>query len=173
MTFIRALIRFSRWKIKTTQVPPPPINLEMHPLITPSPGNTPNFKVQLDERCMLKDESGQMHSDWSGLVSRRHNHIYLLRFKVLMEPIIFVFIKLMGAAISGHWDQGQALGGSRTKTSHSRQSVMLGCQNGCAQWQLSVQIEGEMSIYISNSTTPIVLLLVSGDGWGIALTLWG
>ena len=43
-----------------------------------------------------------------------------------MEPIILVFIKLMGAAISGHWDlrdlrslsggcQGQALGGSRTK----------------------------------------------------------
>ena len=29
--------------------------------------------------------------------------------------------------------QGQALGGSRTKTSHSRQPVMLGCQNGCAQ----------------------------------------
>ena len=29
--------------------------------------------------------------------------------------------------------QGQALGGSRTNTSHSRQSVMLGCQNGCAQ----------------------------------------
>ena len=69
-----------------------------------------------------------------------------------MEPIILVFTKLMGAAISGHWDlrdtgttrdydtlarspsgcQGQALGGSRTKTSHSRQSVMLGCQNGCA-----------------------------------------
>ena len=67
---------------------------------------------------------------------------------MLMEPIILVFIKLMGAAISGHWDlrdtgttlcgllggcQGQALGGSRTKTSHSRQSDMLGCQNGCTQ----------------------------------------
>ena len=71
---------------------------------------------------------------------------------MLMEPIILVFIKLMGAAISGHWDlrdtdrdyarvlrcllggcQGQALAGSRTKTSHSRQSVMVGCQNGCAQ----------------------------------------
>ena len=45
--------------------------------------------------------------------------------------------------------QGQALGGSRTKTSHSHQSVMLGCQNGCAQWQLSVQIiKGKMSIYL-------------------------
>ena len=73
---------------------------------------------------------------------------------MLMEPIILVFIKLMGAAISGHWDlrdveglreimtllrgllggcQGQTLGGSRTKTSHSHQSVTLGCQNGCAQ----------------------------------------
>ena len=70
---------------------------------------------------------------------------------MLMEPIILVFIKLMGAAISGHWDlrdtgtmrdydtlarsgcQVQALGGSRTKTSYSRQSVILGCQNGCAQ----------------------------------------
>ena len=73
---------------------------------------------------------------------------------MLMEPNILVFIKFMDAAISGHWDlrdigttrdydtlarscmggsQGQALGGSRTKMSHSRQSVMLGCQNGCAQ----------------------------------------
>ena len=31
-------------------------------------------------------------------------HSDLLRFKVLMEPIILVFIKLMGAANSGHWD---------------------------------------------------------------------
>ena len=104
---------------------------------------------------LLKDEPGQMYSPCPGLVSiyRRHNYIYLLRFKVLMEPIILVFNKFMGAAISGHWDlqtqglretmtllrgllggcHGQALGGSRTKTSHSRQSVMLGCQNGCAQ----------------------------------------
>ena len=73
---------------------------------------------------------------------------------MLMGPIILVFIKGMGAAISGHWDlrdtgtsrdyltllrgllggcRGQALGGSYTKTSHSCQSVMLGCQNGCAQ----------------------------------------
>ena len=71
------------------------------------------------------------------------------------EPIILVFIKLMGATISGHafgtcetqglretmtllrgllgGCLGQALGDSRTKTSHSRQSVMLGCQNGWAQ----------------------------------------
>ena len=56
----------------------------------------------------LKDESREMHSDFQGLVSiyRRHNYIYLLRFKMLMEPIIIVFIKLMGAAISGHWDLG-------------------------------------------------------------------
>ena len=32
--------------------------------------------------------------------------------------------------------------------------------------------QGE-NIHISNSTTPIVLILVSGDSWGIALTLWG
>ena len=58
-----------------------------------------------------------------------------------MGPLILVCIKLMGAAICGHWDletqglretmtllrgllggcQGQVLGGSRTKTSHSRQ----------------------------------------------------
>ena len=45
--------------------------------------------------------------------------------------------------------QGQALGGSRTKTSHSRQSVMLGCLNDCAQWQLGIQIiKGKMSIYL-------------------------
>ena len=72
---------------------------------------------------------------------------------MLMEPIIIVFIKLMGAAISGigtcetqgfretitllrgllGGSQGQALGGSRTKTSHSRQSDVHGCQYGCAQ----------------------------------------
>ena len=51
----------------------------------------------------LKDESGEMHSDCPGLY-RRHNYIYLLRFKVLMEPIILVVIKLIGAAFSGHWD---------------------------------------------------------------------
>ena len=32
---------------------------------------------------------------------RSHNYLYLLRFKVLMEPIILVFIKLMGAVIRG------------------------------------------------------------------------
>ena len=73
---------------------------------------------------------------------------------MFMEPIVLVFIKLMSAAISGHWDlretgttrdydtlagllggcRGQALGGSRTKTSHSRQSVgRAWLPNGCAQ----------------------------------------
>ena len=28
---------------------------------------------------------------------------------MLMEPIIIVFIKLMGAAISGHWDLGDTV----------------------------------------------------------------
>ena len=40
---------------------------------------------------------------------RRHNYIYLLKFKVLMEPIILVFIKLMGAAISGHCRRGSRI----------------------------------------------------------------
>ena len=35
---------------------------------------------------------------------RRHNYIYLLKFKVLMELIIIVFLKSTGAAISGHWE---------------------------------------------------------------------
>ena len=85
----------------------------------------------------------------------------------------------MGAAISGRWDlrdTGTTRDydtldyGSRTKTSHSRQLDMLGCQYGCTQWQLSVQIiKGNVSIIISNSTTSIVLILVSGDRWGIDL----
>ena len=71
---------------------------------------------------------------------------------MFMEPIILVFIKrapplvaieacetqglretmtFLPGLLGGC--QGQALGGSRTKTSHSRQSVMLGCQNGCVQ----------------------------------------
>ena len=99
----------------------------------------------------LKDESGQMHSDCPGLVSiyRRHNYIYLLRFRVIMEPLILVFspplvaigtcethglretMTLLRGLLGG--SQGQALGGSRTKTSHSRQTDMLGCQNSCAQ----------------------------------------
>ena len=80
---------------------------------------------------------------------------------MLLEPIILVFIKLMGTAISGHWDlrdtgttrdydtlarflggrQGQTLGGSHTKTSYSRQWAMRGCQNGCV-------IKGGMCIYL-------------------------
>ena len=55
--------------------------------------------------------------------------------------------------------QGQALGGSLTKTSHSRQSDMLGCQ-----WQLSMQIiKGKMSTYLilllSNYLILLILLL--------------
>ena len=50
----------------------------------------------------LKDESGQMHSRLPRY--RRHNYIYLLRFKVPTELIIIVFIKPMGTAISGLWD---------------------------------------------------------------------
>ena len=81
---------------------------------------------------------------------------------MLMETIILVFIKLKWTpplVTIGTWEtqglrepmtllrsllggcqdqalggsQGQALGGSHTRKSHSRQSVMLGCQNGCAQ----------------------------------------
>ena len=72
---------------------------------------------------------------------------------MLMEPIILVFIKFMGAAISGHWDLRDT-GATRDYDScavswavvsvrpwvavaqerhNSRQSVMLGYQNGCAQ----------------------------------------
>ena len=79
---------------------------------------------------------------------RRHNYIYLLRFKVLMEPILLVFLKLMGATISGHWDlrdtgttRGRGSGQVRVRpwvaVAQKRHiltsSVMLGCQNGCVQ----------------------------------------
>ena len=39
-----------------------------------------------------------MHSDCPGLVSK--TQLYL----TVIQPIILVFIKLMGTAISGHWD---------------------------------------------------------------------
>ena len=44
-----------------------------------------------------------------------------------MEPIIIVFIKLMGAAISGHWDLGD------TGTSQDYDSLVqsLGWQREC------------------------------------------
>ena len=63
-----------------------------------------------------------MHSDCPGLVSiyRRHNYIYLLRFKVLMELIIIVCIKLMGTAISGHW-------ACKTQGLHDTMSITLLC----------------------------------------------
>ena len=56
--------------------------------------------------------------------------------------------------------KGQAVGGSRTKTSNSRQFVMLGRQNGCAHAVTAKRAnnQGE-NVHISNySTTPIVLI---------------
>ena len=82
---------------------------------------------------------------------------------MLMEPIIIVFIKLMGAAISGHWDLRDT--GTtrdydtlaRACTSHSRQSVMLRPVTA-----KRANNQGE-KVHISNSSTPNILILVSGD----------
>ena len=134
---------------------------------------------------MLKDDSGQMHSDCPGIVSiyRRHNYIYLLRFKVLMEPIIIVVIKLMGTAISGQWD----LRDTGTTRDYDTLARSLGWLSGSdpgweshknvtfspvghawlPKWLRPVTAkrannQGE-NVHISHSTTPIVLILVSRD----------
>ena len=100
-----------------------------------------------------------------------------------MEPIILVFIKLMGAAISGHWD----LGDTGTTRDYDTLVRSLGWLSGSGPgWQSHKNVtfspvghawlpkwlhpvtakrannQGE-NVHISNSTTPIVLILVSGD----------
>ena len=102
---------------------------------------------------------------------------------MLMEPIILVFIKLMGAAISGHWDL-QDTGTTRDYDTHAQS---LGWLSGSGpgwqshknvtfspvghawlpQWLCPVTAkrannQGE-NVHISNSTTPVVSILVSGD----------
>ena len=94
-----------------------------------------------------------------------------------------VFIKLMGAAISGHWD----LGDTGTARDYDNLARSLGWQSGSSPgWQSPKNVtsspvghawqpiwlhpvtakhannQGE-NVHISNSTTPIVLILVSGD----------
>ena len=69
--------------------------------------------------------------------------------------------------------QGQALGGSHTKTSHSRQSGHAWLPKWLCPVAAKRANKQGGNVHISNATTLIVLILVSGDSWGIALTLWG
>ena len=132
-----------------------------------------------------------MHSDCPGPVYRRHNYIYLLRFNVLMEPMILVFINLMVAAISGHWD----LRDTGTTRDYDTLARSLGWLSGSGPgWQSHKNVRfspvghawlpiwlrpvtakrannQRENVHLSNSTTPIVLSLLSGDSGGIALTL--
>ena len=104
---------------------------------------------------------------------------------MLMEPIILVFIKIMGAAISGHWD----LRDTGTTRDYDTLARSLGWLSGSGpgwrshnvifspvghawlpKWLRPVTAkhannQGE-NVHISNSTTQIVLIFVSG----IALT---
>ena len=102
---------------------------------------------------------------------------------MLMEPIILVFIKLMGAAISGHWDLGDT---GTTRDYATRDYGLLGgCQGQShkkvtfspvghvwlPKWLRPVRAkrannQGE-NVHISNCTTPIVLILVSGTAEGL------
>ena len=102
---------------------------------------------------------------------------------MLMEPLSLVLIKPMGAAISGHWD----LGDTGTSRDYDTLARSLGWLSGSSHvWQshknvtflpvrhawLSIWLrpvtakrannQGE-NVHISNSTTLIVLILVSGD----------
>ena len=102
---------------------------------------------------------------------------------MLMEPIILVFIKLMGATISGHWDLRDT-GTSRDYDTLARSLGWLSVSG--PGWQSHKHVtfspvghawlpkwlrpvtakranNQEENVHISNSTTPIVLILVSGD----------
>ena len=102
---------------------------------------------------------------------------------MLMEPIILVFIKLMGAAISGHWDLRDA-GTMRDYDTLARSLRWLSGSGPGWQSQKNVSFSPvshawlpkwlrpvttkrannqRENVHISNSTTLIVLILVSGD----------
>ena len=103
---------------------------------------------------------------------------------MLMEPNILVFIKHMGAAISGHWDL-RDIGTTRDYNTLARS---FGWLSGSGPgWQSHKNVtfssvghawlpiwlrpvttkrannQGENVHNISHSTTPTVLILVSGD----------
>ena len=102
---------------------------------------------------------------------------------MLMEPMILVFIKLMGAAISGHWD----LRDTGTTRDYDTLARSLGWLSGSGPgWQSHKNVTFSPVGHawlpkwlrpvtakrannqggngpISHSTTPIVLILVSGD----------
>ena len=127
-----------------------------------------------------------MHSYCPGLyLYKRHNYVYLLRFKVLMELIIHAVIKFMGAVINDHWD----LRDTGTTRDYDTLAWSLGWQSGPGPgWQSHKHVtfspvgpawlpkwlcpmtakrannQGE-NVHISNSTTPIVLI-----GWVVLKT---
>ena len=105
-----------------------------------APPPPPGLKVGLPPQCLtFMSQSECIRANALRLsrasiytVYRRHNYIYLLRFKVLMAPIILVFIKLMGAAISGHWD----LRDTGTTRDYDTLARSLGWQSGSGPgWQ--------------------------------------
>ena len=106
---------------------------------------------------------------------------------MLMELIILVFIKLMGAAIGGHWDLRETGTTRDYDRDYDTLARSLGWLSGSGPgWQSHKNVtfspvghaslpkwlrpvtakrannQGE-NVHISNSTTPIVLILVSGD----------
>ena len=100
---------------------------------------------------------------------------------MLIEPIILVFLKLMGAAISGHWDLrdtgttrvydtlvrslGWLSGSGPGWQSHKNVTFSLVGHAWLPIWLRPLTAkhannQGE-NVHISNSTTPIVLILCS------------
>ena len=95
---------------------------------------------------------------------------------MLMEPIILVFIKLMGAAISGHWDLrdpgttwslGWLSGSGPRWQSHKNVTFSPVGHAWRPKWLRPVTAKRANNqggnVHISNNTTLIVLILVSGD----------
>ena len=103
---------------------------------------------------------------------------------MFMEPIILVFIKLMGAAISGHWDLrdtgttrdydalarslGWLSGSGPGRQSHKNVTFSPVGHAWLPKWLRPVTAKRANNqggnVHMSNYTTPIVLISVSGDG---------
>ena len=78
---------------------------------------------------------------------------------MIMEPVILVFIKLMGVAISGPWD----LRDTGTTRDYDTLARSLGWLSGSGPVTAKRANNQRLNAHISNSTTPIVLILVAGD----------
>ena len=74
-----------------------------------------------------------MHSDCPGLVSIQKTQLHLSVEVQSAHGANYYHYDTLARSLGWQSASGPGMGGSRTETSHSRQSDMLGCQYGCAQ----------------------------------------